>query len=206
MKSILSFHKLNKKRIADFLSLAGNKTKNEILFELLFCLLAPQSKAPMCRSSLKDIWSSDSTSGIYDMTREQILKHLGCVRFNERKSEYMILARDNFDVSYMKILKLKSDPVALRDWLVDNIKGYGYKEATHFLRNIGLGEDFAMFDVHVLRFMQQQDLGDVDNISGRKRYLEYEQKFVELAQKHGLKPAELDIAVWLMGSGNEEIM
>ena len=71
MKSILSFHKLNKKRIADFLSLAGNKTKNEILFELLFCLLTPQSKAPMCRSSLKDIWSSDSTSGIYDMTRER---------------------------------------------------------------------------------------------------------------------------------------
>jgi len=202
---VLAFHNKNKQKIHSFLDFSRQKinSKDDIFFELCFCLLTPQSKAVLCRKSLENIWTSGGISG---KSKKQVLSHIDCVRFNDRKADYLILAQRNFNEIYAKIEELKSEPFALREWLVKNIKGYGYKEATHFLRNIGLGENFAMFDVHILRFMKKNGIIDEENISGRRKYLEYEQKFIALAERHGLKPAELDIVVWLMGSGNEEIM
>lgn len=40
----------------------------------------------------------------------------------------------------------------------------------------------------------------------RKNYLNYEKKFLVMAERLGLKAAELDSAIWLEGSGSEEIM
>ena len=105
--------------------------------------------------------------------------------------------------------RLEDTPLELRDWLVENIKGYGYKEASHFLRNIGLGEQLAILDVHILRELSENGLISKDEkMKGLspKLYLETEKTFVGLAKKLGLKPAELDIAVWLARSGNAEIM
>jgi N-glycosylase/DNA lyase len=204
MKDVLRFYNENKQRIQTFLDLSKQKqnSKEDVFFELCFCILTPQSRAPLCRKSLDNIWSE----GLKGKSKKQILGYLDCVRFNDRKADYLILAQNNFDNIYTKIGELKDNSFELREWLVKNIKGYGYKEATHFLRNIGLGENFAMFDVHILRFMKGQDIVDEDSVSSRKKYLEYEQKFIELAKRNGLKPAELDISIWLKGSGNDEIM
>ena len=48
-----------------------------------------------------------------------------------------------------------------RDWLVKEkgIKGLGYKEASHFLRNIGL-KGYAILDKHVLRSMAELKIID----------------------------------------------
>ncbi len=49
-------------------------------------------------------------------------------------------------------LKDFSNALERRDWLAQEkqIKGLGYKEASHFLRNIGL-KGHAILDKHVLR-------------------------------------------------------
>jgi len=39
----------------------------------------------------------------------------------------------------------------MREWLIRSIRGIGYKEASHFLRNIGLGENLAILDRHILK-------------------------------------------------------
>ncbi|GAJ17855.1 unnamed protein product, partial [marine sediment metagenome] len=35
------------------------------------------------------------------------------------------------------IINSNIDEIKLREWVVKNFKGLGYKEASHFLRNIG---------------------------------------------------------------------
>jgi len=40
--------------------------------------------------------------------------------------------------------------LCMPEWLVKNLTGLGYKEAGHFLRNIGSGK-IAILDRHILR-------------------------------------------------------
>jgi N-glycosylase/DNA lyase len=198
MKDALDFYGKNRKKIDAFLEKARQKKKEEIRFELYFCLLTPQSKAPLCRTALEEMHKKGI---IFDAGSEKLLTYMGCVRFNKNKSRYIVEARDKFDEIFSKIEELREKPLALREWLVKNVKGYGHKEASHFLRNIGLGEELAILDRHILRRMKIEE-----KALTKKKYLEYEKKFRNLAKKHGLKSAELDIAIWLNDSGSQEIM
>ena len=177
-------------------------------FELTFCLCTPQSKAPIAREAVRRL---EESGVLHTGNSEQILSYLTGVRFNEKKSQYIVEARDRFSEIYAKVTELKDQPYQLREWLAANVNGMGFKESTHFLRNIGLGEHLAMFDVHLIRAMVDSGLLDKDSkeaaggLAGKK-YKELEQTFLSWAKKLGLRPAELDITLWLVGSGNKEIM
>jgi thermostable 8-oxoguanine DNA glycosylase len=63
----------------------------------------------------------------------------------------------------------------------------------------------AILDIHILRTMQE--LGLIESMKlTKKRYFENEKMFQNYALQLGLKPAELDIAIWLMRSGNQEMV
>ncbi|MBI5061381.1 MAG: DNA lyase [Candidatus Aenigmarchaeota archaeon] len=204
MQEILNTYKKEKPKIDKFLQNAKKKSSNkeDVFFELCFCLLTPQSKAPLCRTSLKNLSDSGKLSG---SSAQFMAKDMKSVRFCNNKAKYLVHARERRDEIFDKITELKNSPKELREYLAKNVKGYGYKEASHFLRNIGLGEELAILDRHILRYMMNFGFEELKFLS-RKNYLDYEAKFVEFAKGLGLKPAELDIAIWLSASGNEEIM
>ena len=80
--------------------------------------------------------------------------------------------------------------------------GLGYKEATHFLRNIGKNDGLAILDRHILRTLQQ--LGVVDSIPNsisKKQYLEIELRFKIFANNIGIVLDVLDLVFWSMGTG-----
>ena len=194
-------------QIRDWLANAREKWQNrdDVLFELLFCLCTPQSKAPVCRTAINKM----KERGALTADAKAISQYLIGVRFPNVKAGYIKGAQAAFPTIYNKIVDLHAKPLELREWLVLNVKGFGYKEASHFLRNIGLGEQLAILDVHILRELAENGIIRDERKSASlppRLYLETERKFVELAAKTGLKPAELDIAIWLMRSGNEEIM
>ncbi len=89
----------------------------------------------------------------------------------------------------------------LRDFLVETVDGFGMKEASHFLRNIGY-ENVAIIDRHILRYLKSEGVvkKNIKHLT-RKRYLDVEKKFIELALKYGFKPAELDLLVWAASTG-----
>ena len=96
-----------------------------------------------------------------------------------------------------------SDPMGRRDWLAQErrIKGLGYKEASHFLRNIGL-QGYAILDKHVLRCLS--DLGVIDSPrppSTRHRYLEIEERLQRFARDARIDFDELDLVLWSMKTG-----
>jgi N-glycosylase/DNA lyase len=75
------------------------------------------------------------------------------------------------------------------------------KEASHFLRNIGFTE-IAVIDRHILKHLKSEGLvRKIHKNITRRRYLLLEKKFIELAAKHGLSPAELDLLVWASYTG-----
>ena len=89
---------------------------------------------------------------------------------------------------------------SLRTWLVQNIKGLGYKEASHFLRNIGY-DDYAIIDFHIIDILTQYGFIKKPKSLSKKRYLEIEQDLNHIAQLCDLTLAELDFYLWYLETG-----
>jgi N-glycosylase/DNA lyase len=192
-----------KQRLEDFKETYKNGTDEEILSELSFCLLTPQSKAKMCWNSICSL-SKDNLIIIGD--KDNITKKLFGVRFKYKKAEYIICAREHFIKNNKVVIKDKIDSfediLSLRDWLVKNIKGYGYKEASHFLRNIGMGEDIAILDRHILRNLVR--FGVIDKIPtsiSKSKYLEIEDLMRIFSMKLNIPLSHIDILFWSNETG-----
>lgn len=101
--------------------------------------------------------------------------------------------------------KLESFECALerRDWLArdKNIKGLGYKEASHFLRNIGYS-GYAILDKHVLNCLFELKLIDSPKPPNtRSRYLTVEETLKEFADRVKIDLDEMDLVLWSMKTG-----
>ena len=112
----------------------------------------------------------------------------------------MRLAAGSFAIR--ECLDLHSDPREKRNWLARNVKGMGYKEASHFLRNIGLGQNLAILDRHILKNMKLLGVIDKipDTITG-KVYLELEEKLEAYSKEAGIPMEHLDFVLWYKEAG-----
>lgn len=89
-----------------------------------------------------------------------------------------------------------------RDLLVKNIKGLGYKEASHFLRNIGYGDELAILDVHIMKNMANlKIIKSIPKSITRKQYLLMEKKLRVFSRKSGIPLNELDLLLWSKETG-----
>jgi N-glycosylase/DNA lyase len=180
-----------------------NATEEEIFTELVFCLFTPQSKAVSCWSAVNELADKNM---IFSSKDEDIAKVISKVRFRNNKAKYLVEARKLFMVdSKIKIKeKLKSfkNICELRKWLIDNIKGIGYKEAGHFLRNIGIGKGLAVLDRHILKNLKAY--GAIKKIPEKlsvKTYLETEKQMQDFAKSIGIPMSHLDMLFWCKDTG-----
>ncbi|OIO20788.1 hypothetical protein COV61_05720 [Candidatus Micrarchaeota archaeon CG11_big_fil_rev_8_21_14_0_20_47_5] len=187
------------KRLKEFRGI-GRRGGKRLFPELCFCLLTPQSSARKCDKAVRGI----GVSGLHFASAKKIalvLKECG-VRFHNNKAGYIICARGT-DVGGVIALARK-DAKKAREVLVKNVKGLGYKEASHFLRNIGFGENLAILDRHILRNMKREGVisgKEAEKVAGRKKYLELEKKFIALAGKKKIPPSHLDLLFWARETG-----
>lgn len=175
---------------------AGNK---EIFPELCFCILTPQSKAFNCWNAVLELQKKNL---LYDGKHAQIKKILQKkVRFHNNKAKYIVKNRKLLENGLKdKIIKGKNNQ-EIREWLTENIQGFGYKEASHFLRNIGF-RDLAILDRHILKNLVDSDVIDkIPKNLNKKNYLEIEKKFQEYSQKIGIPMDELDLLFWSLQTG-----
>lgn len=182
-------------RLSEFENL-GRKGNDEWFSELCFCILTANSKAETALNIQKEL----GYNGFCSLSREKISS---CIRenkhrFHNNKARFIVGARENLDIKS----KLKDlGEVEAREFLVENIKGLGYKEASHFLRNVGK-KNLAILDRHILNLMVKNKIIDEKPKSlNKKNYLEIEKKFNELARKVNMSPAELDLYLWSMKTG-----
>ena len=191
------------KRVSEFENFWPMASDDDLFVELAFCLLTPQSKATVCWKAIENL---RDTGVLWFGTSKDIVNYLGGVRFKYTKAENIVKARNFFTLDdKLKIKHMLSkfnNPFEMRDFLVRNIRGIGYKEASHFLRNVGLGRDLAILDRHILKNLRS--LGVIEDIPGgltRKRYMEIEEKMREFAKDLGIRMDFLDLILWYKETG-----
>ena len=186
--------KLVNKRINDFKNL--NKGSNDQLFnEMCFCLLTANFNAEKSIKIQREIGESFSTDSKEKLSKK--LKNYGH-RFPNTRAEYIsesLKCKDKLS----EIVQFY-DRNTLRDWIVDNVKGLGYKETSHFLRNIGF-DDYAIIDFHIVDILVGHKLIERPNSLTKKKYLEIEDLLRKLAKKTNLTLAELDLYLWYLETG-----
>lgn len=184
-----------KKRLKEFEKASGRGAR-DIFSELCFCILTPQSNARHCDKAIQEL----KERGILFTGTSRAIRPVlrGRARFHNKKADYIVGARTCFKPAHLK----GKDVLEIRDLLVKNIKGLGYKEASHFLRNIGLGENIAILDRHILKNLKRY--GAIKNISSsmtEKTYLDVEEKMRHFAKKIKIPLEELDLLFWSMETG-----
>jgi N-glycosylase/DNA lyase len=135
------------------------------------------------------------------------LKKAGAHRFPVARPRYIVTTRNYFHadcgMALRKRLRSFRDPLERRDWLAQEkqVKGLGYKEASHFLRNVGV-KGHAILDKHVMRCLAEVRVIDsAKPPSTRRKYLEVEQQLVRFASDIGVDFDELDLVLWSMKTG-----
>jgi N-glycosylase/DNA lyase len=169
-------------------------------YELTFCLMTPQSSALHALQVQLKLEKGNFREIGFDpefLLREK--EHY--IRFHRVKAIYLLELRRKAGL-IEKMLHDEPDPFKAREWLVQNISGVGYKEATHFLRNIGRNNDLAILDRHIARNLQRYAVvKDWPTSLSRKRYIAMEEKFQHFANTLGISVNELDLLFWSRETG-----
>lgn len=164
--------------------------------ELCFCILTANSKASTAINIQKELGINGFCNACSEDVKNCIIKNKH--RFHNNKTKYIIEARKHYNIKN----KIQSmDEFNARKWLVKNIKGLGYKEASHFLRNVGYN-NVAILDRHILRLLKEHDfIGEVPGFLNKKNYLRIEKIFNGIAKNLGMSLSELDLYMWYMKTG-----
>ncbi len=178
---------------------------DRILFEeLCFCILAIQSTARGSDAALRGLaqegllWSGE---------RRVVARYLRRrTRFHNHKAEYIVRARERFFPPGHPTLKTTLDrfasPRDAREWLVREVDGIGYKEASHFLRNVGRGGDLAILDRHILaNLVYHRVIGRIPKSLTHRRYLTIESRARVFAEALGISLGTLDLLLWSRETG-----
>ena len=196
MRELLEEYSRKKEIIKSRLDNFKNIKEEEIFYEMCFCLLTPQTSAKAADKCIQEIRKLDFRNS-YNINPVKLLKN---IRFSNNKSKYLIEAKEKYDLIMKKIKEIKN-PEELREFLVNNVKGYGYKESSHFLRNIGY-RNLAILDRHILKNLKKFNvIEEVPKSLTKKKYFEIENKFKGFSNKINIHMDELDLLFWSMEAG-----
>jgi len=194
-----------RKRLGEFDDVWRKGSDARLWEELAFCIFTAGASARMGLSAVAAVRPLLLDGDSDAMTAA--LKKAGAHRFPVARPRYIVSTRNYFHADcgmrLRKRLRSFSDPVERRDWLAQEkqVKGLGYKEASHFLRNIGV-KGHAILDKHVMRCLAE--IGVIDTAkppATRRQYLEVEQQLVRFAREIRIDFDELDLVLWSMKTG-----
>ena len=191
--SLLKNYKKKRNEIEN--SLNEFKKNKDYFYELCFCILTPQSSAKKAWSCIKKLKKAD-----FKNKNIRPNKHIKEIRFYNNKSKYLNDFKKNHKPIIIKI-KESEYPKQLREFLVKNIKGYGYKEASHFLRNIG-HNNLSILDRHILKNLKKHKvIKEIPNNLTPKKYCEIEDKFLNFSKKTKIPMDYLYLLFWSQETG-----
>ncbi len=191
------------KRLSDFRKILEEADDNQLFEELAFCICTAGASAKMGIKSV-DAMRNILPNGGLNTLRKRLD---GVHRFPNARPAYIVHTREYLKKEHgFKIRELLlsfDDPIERRDFLAKNrnIKGIGYKEASHFLRNIGFS-GYGILDKHILNTLYEFKVIDSPKPpSARDTYLYTEEKLKGLADKLEIHVDELDLLLWSEKTG-----
>lgn len=190
-----SFRKLVEAKQKEFIS-AGMSTKEFIFGELCFCILTANTSAEL---GLK-IQSRISPEQFLTLPESDLRNTLKKYRYRFYNTRSAFISRNRWVMDDLPGILRWKDRDEAREYLVGNLYGIGYKEASHFLRNTGIF-DFAILDKHILRILSD-DLGiETGKISQKNRYKTIEERFRDISKSFDMSPGVLDLYLWKIATG-----
>lgn len=175
------------KRMIEFSNIP--RTFNDLFRELSFCLLTAGASAELGIKTINHIGDVIFTGNEQDIQKK--LKEV--YRFHTIRAGYIYNAREAFrqlDINHSEI----------RIQIVNNIKGIGMKEASHFLRNVGF-KDYAIVDFHIVDILADHGVIEKPKILTPNKYIEIENVLRQLAKATNTSLGELDLYLWYKETG-----
>ncbi len=172
----------------------------QYFYEFVYCLLTPQSSAVHAAQVQHQLKKHRFHE--VELDPETYLRQKETyIRFHRTKSRLLLLMKAQFP-EILTILASGKSAYDIREWLVRHVRGFGYKESTHFLRNIGKNEGLAILDRHILRnLVNLRVIRSVPQTLTRKQYLALEEKFQQFALEVAIPIDELDLLFWSEETG-----
>ena len=190
-------------RLEEFRSIWKDADDEKLWEEMVFCFFTGGCSAKMGMRAISAVRPHLMT-GDHEVIMNALV---GVHRYPRARSRYVVQSREflieHCNMQIRHRLDSFSCPHERRDWLVKEkgIKGLGYKEASHFLRNIGLS-GYAILDKHVLNCLAElKIIDDPKPPNTRSRYLTIESKLKQLASDLEIDFDEMDLVLWSMKTG-----
>lgn len=192
-----------RRKLGEFENIIRNASEEVIFEELVFCIFTAGTSAKMGLSALSAVRSILPRAGEDELRA----KLRGVYRFPNMRSKYVVHTRDylasRYGLRLRPLLLSFEDPAERRDFFALNkdIKGLGFKEASHFLRNVGF-RGYAILDKHILQCLFE--LGITQSAQAphsRSKYIEIENKFKKFTEKNGFDFDEMDLFLWSEKTG-----
>ncbi len=188
------------KSFQEFLKKSDDRTVFE---ELAFCILTSAVGPKMGMNSLNAIrdFLMDGTEIDLKWMLEKVHKYPDKAGFIVHTRDYLMR---EYDFKLKDLILSFEDWIERRDFFASNknIKGIGYVQASHFLRNIGFS-GYAILDKNIVLSLYQ--FGVIESPkppTTKKKYLEIEQKMKEFANELGIEIDELDLLLWSKKTGH----
>jgi N-glycosylase/DNA lyase len=192
-------------RLRDFRRVWQTASDNQLWEEMVYCIFTAGASAKMGLRSVDALRPLLKSGAHSEMTRALVAA--GAHRFPNARPGYVIVTRDYLEESFSMRLRERlasfRDPVERRDWLAKDprVKGLGYKESSHFLRNIGF-KGYGILDKHIVRCLFELKVIDSPKPpTTRARYLETEDRMRQFAADTGIDFDELDLLLWSTKTG-----
>ena len=192
-------------RLREFRGVWKTASDARLWEEMVFCIFTAGASAKMGLRSVEALRPLLQSGAQHEMA--QALIAAGAHRFPNARPAYVIVTRDYLRESFSMRLRERlvsfRDPIERRDWLANEprVKGLGYKEASHFLRNVGF-KGYAILDKHIVRCLYELGVIDSPNPpTTRGRYLKTESEMRRFATESRINFDELDLLLWSIKTG-----
>jgi N-glycosylase/DNA lyase len=190
-------------RLRDFAKVGRTGSQERLFEELTFCIFTAGASARMGLRSVESVRPVLMGGSVRDIQRALVGRH----RFPNNRAAYVFdtreYLREHCGLQLHATLRGFKIADQRRDFLAANrnVRGIGYKEASHFLRNIGY-RGYAILDKHLLsRLAEFEVIESPRPPSTKKGYLAIEEKLKLFADSIGIDFDELDLLLWYTKTG-----
>lgn len=192
-----------RQRLDEFAAIGRDGTDRRFWEEMVFCFFTGGCSAAMGMRSLDAVRPLLMNGTQPELAASLVGRH----RYPNARSKYIVASRDFLkeDCSMRlrdRLFGFDCDHER-RDWLVreKGIKGLGYKEASHYLRNVGF-KGYAILDKHILNCLAElKIISEAKPPNTRSKYLTIEGKLKILTIELEIDFDELDLVLWSMKTG-----
>lgn len=190
-------------RLAEFRRVRAERSDSRLWEELVYCIFTAGASARMGLRSVEAVRHLLESGSQQQLAEALQSRH----RYPNSRSGYIAVTRQylrtDCGMRLSERLEGFRDPLERRDWLARErgIKGLGYKESSHFLRNVGFS-GYAILDKHILRSLAEIEIIESPRPpTTRGRYLETEERLKHFARDIRIDFDELDLVLWSMKTG-----